>query len=961
MVGSARRLGRADLVALVLLTLLPTGAAVVPTIAGRPLMGGDNALQNYPLRVLVGASIRHGHLPLFDPYLWSGTPLLAGWNAGAAFPGTWLFAIFPAKDAWTMNLVAVGVLAALGMYWFLRRQPVRPVAAFLAALSFTFTGFLAAQNVHIGLVLGTALLPWICLGIDALGRREPGTPWVTWSLVTAVAVALTVLAGDPRAVSNDAAVAALLALAWCWRRPGRIAPFVGVLAVAGILAVALSAIQWLPGLQFLHQSERGAASYSLYGIGSLSPSWGVFALVPYLLGGNGNFGLPGYVGPLNWPEIGMSVGLLPIVAMLSLPVLRARRSSTGRGEPSGGGTEPAHSGAEPAQSGAERPAGRQALVWYLAAAGGILLSLGSKTPLGHLLWHLPLFGAERLQGRNIAITDFAVLVVFALWVDEILPSVSPRSAAVLSHAPAASRLSSVLAGLAGALPGVAAIAVIVVFSLRPVGVEHHLSAVAIVRRLPHEMRPYLIAAAVLAALVTAFAVGHRWLRGRARVVALCALSVAEVLMFALNAGYAAPPAATLAPVNPETAALARLATASGRYAFYDPFFYVAPGSSPIDQQLGFFDLGIVHDLPSVQGYGSVVAGSYQQLTSTHQVGNLNLGGVHGALFDVLDLKVLLTSPLYLAHPLVGDALVPTATASGRQFVRLRGERHVGGERPAESGPWLVGGNASAEWFFPAPAAGATLTVVLDPTVTTRPHRLVVGFQSSTGHIDWVPAVVNGGVAIAAEPAGLSSVAVRILDARFHGDRFAAGLPIVHIGAVVVQAPAIGRQLLDGLLQGAIASPHWEYAGEIGSLPAFVNSRARGLGWVVDAARTEPDAPLLPGSEVTTPPPAAGEPLVSTVITPRPALLVSSIAWTQGWEAQIRAQPGGAATVVQARQLGPVVAAAVPAGRSIVTWVYRPARAIVGVEVSLFGALGAVLLALAALGTAWLRRRRAPLP
>ena len=84
---------RADKWAIALFVAIPVLIGVPPALVGRPLFPGsgtaDNLTQNYPLRVLAGELLRHGRLPLWDPYIWSGTPLLAGWNAGALYPGTW--------------------------------------------------------------------------------------------------------------------------------------------------------------------------------------------------------------------------------------------------------------------------------------------------------------------------------------------------------------------------------------------------------------------------------------------------------------------------------------------------------------------------------------------------------------------------------------------------------------------------------------------------------------------------------------------------------------------------------------------------------------------------------------------------------------------------------------------------------------------------------------------------------
>src|SRR4029077_15671330 len=106
---------RGDVVAAVLLIALPAVIFGVPALLGHAVLPGDDLTQNFPLRVLAGRGIRAGHLPLFDPYIWSGAPLRAGWNAAAAYPLTWLFAILPGTAAWTLNMIVTWAVAGLGM------------------------------------------------------------------------------------------------------------------------------------------------------------------------------------------------------------------------------------------------------------------------------------------------------------------------------------------------------------------------------------------------------------------------------------------------------------------------------------------------------------------------------------------------------------------------------------------------------------------------------------------------------------------------------------------------------------------------------------------------------------------------------------------------------------------------------------------------------------------------------
>ena len=114
--GGATADGRAVLV----LVAVPLVVFVVPALVGHPAIGGDNVIQNFPLRVLSGRLLRQGHLPLWNPYIWSGTPLLGGLNAGAVYPLTLVFAVLPPTAAWVVNLLG-GLLGG-------RPRPVRPAA-----------------------------------------------------------------------------------------------------------------------------------------------------------------------------------------------------------------------------------------------------------------------------------------------------------------------------------------------------------------------------------------------------------------------------------------------------------------------------------------------------------------------------------------------------------------------------------------------------------------------------------------------------------------------------------------------------------------------------------------------------------------------------------------------------------------------------------------------------------------
>ena len=419
-----RRPGAAgDVVAVVLLVALPAVIFGVPALLGHAVLPGDDLGQNFPLRVLAGREIRDGHLPLFDPYIWSGAPLLAGWNAGAAYPLTWLFAVLPGTAAWTVNMIATWAVAGLGMFCFLRALRLASLASFLGAFSFAFAGAMSAQVTHFGLVAGMSWVPVELLGILRLSQDRPAASRLGWTAVLATATGLVILAGEPRAI-DDACLIVVIYAAWLVARRGRRAGPATVSVVAGLaLGWCLAAVQWLPGLAAISTSQRGDSSMVLFSSGSLPVRWLLLTLVPDLLGGSGSLGQPSFVTSYNLTEVTSYVGILPLIAAFAL-LGRLRL----------------------------RPRLPEWVVWHVVALAGVVLALGGNTPLGDLLYHVPLFGDQRLQSRNVLVLDLALAVLLGYWADR------PFSEKGLDPPDPLSRRRETLLGL---VPPLAAVVVVV--------------------------------------------------------------------------------------------------------------------------------------------------------------------------------------------------------------------------------------------------------------------------------------------------------------------------------------------------------------------------------------------------------------------------------------------------------------------------------------------------------------------
>jgi len=891
-----------------------------PVLVGKVFLDGDNFLQNFPLRVLVGQDLHHGMWPLLNSYLFGGTPLLGGFNAGAAYPATWLFAILPSQTAWTLNLVLVYDAALAGTYLFLRRQPVSPTAATLGAVSFAFFGFMSGQIVHIDIIEGASWLPWMLLAVHALttppttagpaGHHQRRRRW--WAGLLMVSSGLTMLAGGPEAFLDGAVLVALyliyrvidqrllLRRHWRWSLPSLAAVVTG--AVGG---VALGAAQLVPGLAFLGQSQRSASTYGFFTSGSLPIRTVSLAVSPFVLGTNQS--AAPYVGEYNFPEVTSYLGIVSLIAAFALFGARWRH----------------------------RPEARHWWVWYVVMAVGLLSALGSQTPFGHLLYVIPGVNAQRLLNRNLLLVDFS-LAMLAAWFVHLLLESRP---AVEGPAPAGPTVGEGVwrpgRRAESILTCVPATVIAVVCLLLWMVPDRVISALAgspslqagSLRLLAVVSTVELVIAVAGTAVVLA---ANRWTRPTLRRL-LTAVLVVDLVVFT---------ALTLHPPTTKTAAHARGAMAQqfssligdGRFIIYDPDEFEYPEL----YLLGQTDLNVIRHQASGQGYAALVDNGYYNATGAHYQEDLDVQTLAGPVWDQLNARVLLSLPSYFVTPEPGSKPSTPFPAPATDL------------EDAGPGPVTVKAGESHRWYL-----GGVLTAqrgTIPAGGRTGPVR--IGMVTPTGGTEWLPTMDvtttrSGTTFTLPSPTPIAGLVLQ----NEGGDQ-------QRLDAPTLQTVDDGGVVLNGRLQGNVSSPHWEFTGTIGSFGVFRNTRVTGWAWAegLDGGR----APA--GTTVTGGPPAPDGTQAVTVHTAGPVTLVRSMAWTTGWHATLQAvdpmtgRNTGAATNLTVRQYETVQRVAVPAaGTYVVTFTYRTSSAVLGLVVS--SAAGTALLVWALVEVIGVRRRR----
>lgn len=104
----------------------------------------DSISQFYPWRALVGEFWRARLAPLWNPYMLSGTPLLATLHSAALYPLNILYVFLGDQWAWTGLIILQILLAGLFMYLFLRSLGLWEMASLLGAIAFAFSGYMIA-------------------------------------------------------------------------------------------------------------------------------------------------------------------------------------------------------------------------------------------------------------------------------------------------------------------------------------------------------------------------------------------------------------------------------------------------------------------------------------------------------------------------------------------------------------------------------------------------------------------------------------------------------------------------------------------------------------------------------------------------------------------------------------------------------------------------------------------------
>ncbi|MGH2706062.1 MAG: hypothetical protein ACRDJ4_13515 [Actinomycetota bacterium] len=565
----------------------PEAVLGVPGAIANPELG-DAFFVEYPWHAYLGKRLREGHLPLWDPHRFGGTPFAANPVIGVWYPPNLIFAT--GHTLLGLTVVAIGsMLAALLLaYWFLRVEDLHPYAAVAGAAGFVFSAFIFKWSAHTSILGSSMWLPLILGGLEVArrGRARRGV------LLAGAGLALSVLGGHAQvalyvwaAAGLWAAVGIVASAAQARAAGGQAAGVVlrgaGRGAAAFALGLGLAAVQIVPAAEMAGQIVRQKETYERMAPTALWPRHLGALLIPDYYGNPVDRNSFNYRGDTasNYTETALYAGILALP--LAVVGLVHRR-------------------------------GRLPVFLGLITAIGFLAVFGAPFAL-RTLAALPAFSRMHFVTRFILYLDLGLTALAAVGLDVLLRPSSRRRVATLAIASAA-----VLAALA-------VLTLTRPWTPLPAG---YLT--------PRGLRAMLIVAAGAAAGMLCVKVPSR---AGVPGLAVVALVGVDLWFFGFHYHTYDKPR----PVIPRARALERLEAEAGPRARYANFGASPPPNSSLNfglYDLGGYDVFILSRFVELAG----IADDQRLHALRNWVGPFRLESFDSPIMDLLGVRFAITGP-----------------------------------------------------------------------------------------------------------------------------------------------------------------------------------------------------------------------------------------------------------------------------------------------------------------------------
>lgn len=275
----------------------------------------DVLRQLYPWRSFAIDQIREGALPLWNPYNFSGSPLLANFQSAVLYPLNILLFFLPFKIGWGALVTLQPFLALFFTFLYARKIGLKKFPALFAGFSYSFSSFFIVWLEYntIGHIL--AWMPFALLTIENLLEKK--SRW--WMVGLVFSIFSIITAGHIQVAGYVIIFFVAYILFRTYNKDQRLYVFSFI-----ILGIGISAFALFPGFELISQSARSQIPYSIImdKVLVMPKQWIMFFVSDFF----GNPATRNYILDDTYVGKAISIGIIPLLlASLALFHLKTDR------------------------------------------------------------------------------------------------------------------------------------------------------------------------------------------------------------------------------------------------------------------------------------------------------------------------------------------------------------------------------------------------------------------------------------------------------------------------------------------------------------------------------------------------------------------------------------------------------------------------------------------------------------
>lgn len=221
-----------------------------PWTTHKELLNADSIRQIYVWKEFALNELKKGQFPLWNPYTFSGQPLVANFQSSAFYPLNIVYVLTDARSAWIILIILQPFLGGLFMYLALKSFKVSTLASLFGSTAFMFSSYLITWMENGNIAHSYIWLPLAFYAVNSYFNAQR----LKYIFVLILSLAMSILGGHPQtAIYIHMAVF----IFWIYKSKEnnlQITKWLGLIILVFMGSVALTLVQLAPTIQFYRES-----------------------------------------------------------------------------------------------------------------------------------------------------------------------------------------------------------------------------------------------------------------------------------------------------------------------------------------------------------------------------------------------------------------------------------------------------------------------------------------------------------------------------------------------------------------------------------------------------------------------------------------------------------------------------------------------------------------------------------